>query len=260
MSLAHPDNPSQPLEFPAVWASEWGQDEIGLWMGFTYKGASYRFRWILPGKFKMGSEEGHDDEKPVHEVVITQGFWIGEATVSQALWRAVTYKEPSYFNGNDLPVDSVSWEDIEHFIGLLHQENQELKLCLPTEAQWEYSCRAGTHSEYFFGDKITHNQVHFDQPPDVGTLQVKGKPANAWGLYQMHGNVKEWCQDKFDKRYYHKSEKKDPSGPDELSDYRDRVLRGGSWGSSKEYSRSAYRDGRSPEFGSGNVGFRLARG
>ena len=261
MSLAHPDNPSQPLEFPAMWASEWGQDEIGLWMGFTYKGVSNRFRWILPGTFLMGSDNGNDHEKPVHEVTISEGFWLGETTVTQALWQAVMGDNPSSFKGDDLPVERVSWNDVKKFIETFHQEEKELRLCLPSEAQWEYACRAGTETEYFFGNDITHDQAQFSD--DYGdaktTVGVKEKPANAWGLYQMHGNVWEWCEDLYDSDFYKNSEKTNPSGPSDPSlPYR--VLRGGSWVSYAFSARSAYRFIAAPGSRSRSIGFRLARG
>ena len=261
MSLAHPDNPSQPLEFPAIWASEWGQDEIGLWMGFTYKGVNYRFRWILPGTFKMGSNDIAEEEKPVHDVTITQGFWLGETTVTQALWQAVMGDNPSDFKGEDLPVEKVSWDDAKKFIETFHQEEKELRLCLPTEAQWEYACRAGTETEYFFGDEVTHDQAQYsDTFGDANTtVAVKVKPANAWGLYQMHGNVWEWCEDRYDKDYYQKSEKTDPSGPSDPS-FSSRVLRGGSWRSLAIHARSAYRFHNAPGSRYSYFGFRLARG
>ena len=261
MSLAHPDNPAHPLEFPAVWASEWGQDEIGLWMGFTYKGVSYRFRWILPGAFNMGSEKGFDNQKPVHNVTITQGFWLGEITVTQALWKVVMGENPSRFKGGDLPVEQVSWDDTKEFIETFHQEEKELKLCLPSEAQWEYACRAGTETEYFFGNDITHDQAQFsDNWGDAKTtVGVRKKPANAWSLYQMHGNVWEWCEDLYDEKYYQKLEKINPRGPSDPSLGR-RVLRGGSWFGSATSACSAYRDLSSPDSRFNYTGFRLARG
>ena len=259
MSLARPDNPAQPLEFPAVWASEWGQDEIGLWMGLTFKGVSYRFRWILPGSFKMGSEKGQDREKPVHHVAITQGFWLGETTVTQALWQAVMGDNPSHFKGDDLPVERVSWNDTKTFIEAFHQEEKELRLCLPSEVQWEYACRAGTETEYFFGDEVTKDQVNFYQGGSKdNTISVKDKSANAWGLYQMHGNVWEWCEDRYDAEYYKKSEKTNPGGPSDPS-LPHRVLRGGSWLNNAAYARSAFRD-FPPDDWYYNTGFRLARG
>ena len=260
MSLAHPDNPAQPLEFPAVWASEWGQDEIGLWMGFTYKGVSYRFRWILPGTFKMGSEKGEEDENPVHSVTVTQGFWLGDTTVTQALWQAVMGDNPSRFKGEDLPVEKVSWDDAKKFSETFHQEEKELRLCLPTEAQWEYACRAGTETEYFFGDEISQEQVNFrESGTENKTFNVKDKPANAWGLYQMHGNVWEWCEDRYDKDYYQKSEKKDLGGPSDPS-FNSRVLRGGSWSRDAARARSAFRSDCAPDRRFDYFGFRLARG
>ena len=261
MSLAHPDNPTQPLEFPAVWASEWGQDEIGLWMGFTYKGVSYRFRWILPGTFKMGSEKGQDREKPVHDVSITQGFWLGETTVTQALWQAVMGKNPSHFKGRSLPVERVSWDDTKKFIAKIHQEEKALRLCLPSEAQWEYACRAGTETEYFFGKSITHDYAQFsdDWSDAKTTVGVQEKTANTWGLYQMHGNVWEWCEDRFDFEYYQKFKKHDPCGPSNPY-FSNRILRGGCWLKNVFGARSAFRYDLAPNRKNNCTGFRLARG
>ena len=255
--LADPNNPYQPLEFPATWASEWGQDEIGLWMGFTYKGVSYRFRWILPGEFLMGDED-FSNTKPVHLIQITQGFWLGETTVTQALWQVVMGENPSAYKGDELPVDSVSWDDTKQFIKEFNALNEDLRLCLPTEAQWEFACRAGTQTTFFFGDALEKEHAHFDQNIGTGTVQVRDKPYNAWGLYQMHGNVWEWCEDRYDEHYYQKSEKTDPVSPSDLI-FRNRVLRGGSWFDRAVLSRSAYRNDLLPDFRNFNIGIRLAR-
>ena len=266
MSLADPNNPAQPLEFPAIWASEWGHDEIGLWMGFTYKTVNYRFRWILPGRFLMGSQDNQDTQPP-HYVTITQGFWLGETTVTQALWLAVMGEDnPSEFKGKDLPVERVSWQDVQLFINRFHQEEPELKLCLPTEAQWEYACRAGTKSMYHFGEQLFPEQAHFslDKVGDAkNTVGVYAKPANPWGLHQMHGNVLEWCQDRYAEDYYAHSPFKDPQGPewdmDKENGAERKVLRGGSWFHRADRASSAYRDAFAPDDRNFNAGFRLAR-
>ena len=260
-SLAQAKNPFRPKEFPATWASEWGQDDIGLWMAHEFKGVRHVFRWILPGTFEMGGSR-YDWEKPVHKVQISQGFWLGETTVTQALWQAVMGENPSKFQGDDLPVDSVSWDDTKAFIDKLNATEPNLKLCLPTEAQWEYACRAGTQTEYFFGNDITHEQAHFSKDgygDAKTTIAVKAKPANAWGLYQMHGNVYEWCQDWFQEDYYKQSPSHDPQGPSDPQ--KSRVLRGGSWlNDLPEDLRSAFRNGSTPDDRDGYSGFRLSRG
>ncbi|HBZ29550.1 MAG TPA: formylglycine-generating enzyme family protein, partial [Nitrosomonas nitrosa] len=143
-----------PEEFPESWASDWGEDEFGLWMAFTYKGVRQAFRWCEPGTFLMGSP-AYEPEKELsvldetqHEVTLTKGFWIADTTVTQALWQVVMGENPSYFQGEEHPVEQVSWEDASNFIGRMNGLKPELKLCLPTEAQWEYACRVGTTTPF----------------------------------------------------------------------------------------------------------------
>ena len=257
-----------PAEFPEPWASDWGEDEYGLWMGFTYKGVKQFFRWIEPGTFMMGSTtnepERYDDESQ-HTVTISRGFWLADCTVNQALWHAAMVTNPSGFSGNDRPVEQISWSDAQTFIDTLNGLKPELKLCLPTEAQWEYACRAGTTTPFSFGDQIDSSQVNFDgnYPYNNGkkceyreqTVAVKSLPPNPWGLYEMHGNVYEWCQDWHGE--YPSESVTDPQGPD-TGDYR--VLRGGSWYFLGRLCRSAIRLNFAPGLAYGNFGFRLARG
>ncbi|MCB1986698.1 MAG: formylglycine-generating enzyme family protein, partial [Nitrosomonas sp.] len=135
-----------PEEFPESWASDWGEDEYGLWMAFTYKGVKQIFRWCEPGTFLMGSPDDEPerlDNELQHEVTLTKGFWIADTPVTQALWEVAMGDNPSIFNGKEQPVDNVSWEDAQIFITKMNRVKAELKLCLPTEAQWEYACRAG---------------------------------------------------------------------------------------------------------------------
>ena len=262
-SLCQANNPSIPLEFPATWASEWGEDAIGLWMAFNYQGVRQVFRWILPGEFMMGDDKGYTSEKPAHQVIITQGFWLAETTVTQALWQAVMGNNPSEFKGDNLPVENVSWNDASEFIKVFNALNRDLRLCLPSEAQWEYACRAGTKTRYSFGDEISHEQAHFSKNSwgdAESTIDVKGKPANQWGLYQMHGNVREWVQDRFDEKYYANSPNQDPSGPVDPQ-FNSRMLRGGCWSDYFAGSlRSACRNDGEPDGRFNYIGFRLARG
>ena len=154
-----------PDEFPEPWASDWGEDEYGLWMGFTYKGVKQLFRWIEPGRFLMGSprvEPERFDNEIQLAVNLSKGYWLADCTVTQALWQAAMGSNPSNFKGDNHPVEQVSWRDSRSFIDKLNGMKHELKLCLPTEAQWEYACRAGMQTPFSFGEQIDSNQVNFN--------------------------------------------------------------------------------------------------
>jgi formylglycine-generating enzyme required for sulfatase activity len=261
-------DPRQPAIFPEAWASSWGEDEYGLWMGFTYKGVDHRLRWIEPGSFLMGSPEyeaERDDDETRHPVTLSEGFWLGETTVTQALWEAAMGENPSEFKGAERPVEQVSWEDAQRFFQTLNSERDDIGLRLPSEAEWEYACRAGTIGPFWFGDNITSGQVNYDgNYPYAGgkageyreqTVEVKALPCNDWGLFQMHGNVWEWCQDWFDD--YPQGPVIDPQGPYAGEE---RLLRGGSWINSGSFCRSANRVGYTPVNRANVTGFRLARG
>ena len=262
---------SLPNPFPEMWADEWGEDRFGLWMALRYKDTKQMFRWIAPGKFLMGSpdtEPGRFKERETrHEVTLTQGYWLADSACTQALWRAVTGDNPSRFQGNDdNPVEQVSWDDAQAFIAKLNRLVPGLHARLPTEAEWEYACRAGTSTPFSFGGNITPEQVNYngEYPYADGkkgqyrgkTVPVKSLPPNPWGLYEMHGNVWEWCQDWFVGEYGTEPQV-DPQGP---STGAYRVLRGGSWGSDGGDVRSAYRSRNEPGFRNYNIGFRLALG
>ncbi|QTR51863.1 formylglycine-generating enzyme family protein [Candidatus Thiothrix anitrata] len=257
-----------PAAFPESWASDWGEDEYGLWMGFTYKGVRQDFRWIEPGTFMMGSpknEPERDDDETQCEVTLTEGFWLAETTVTQALWEVVMGDDPSNFKGEHLPVEKVSWEDAQRFITKMNGMKPELQMCLPTEAQWEYCCRAGTTTPFYFGEQINSELVNFDGNYPYNdrrkseyrkqTVEVKSLPPNDWGLYEMHGNVWELCQDWYGD--YPAQPTVDPQG-EEIGSYR--VLRGGSWFSSGRFCRSASRHHYVPGDRSSAIGFRLALG
>lgn len=259
-----------PDEFPESWASDWGEDEFGLWMAFTYKGVRQAFRWCEPGTFLMGSPpddpEGYEYEEGFqHKVTLTKGFWIADTTVTQALWQVVMGDNASRFKGDERPVENVSWLDAQTFIDKMNGLKAELKLRLSTEAQWEYACRAASTTPFFWGDQIDSSLVNFDggRPYSDGnpseyrqrTVDVKELPCNDWGLYQMHGNVWEWCQDRF--ADYLAEPLIDPKGPESIDS---RVLRGGSWLGEGGSCRSASRDRRNPSYRSDRIGFRLARG
>ena len=264
-----------PERFPLPWASAWGDDEYGLWMMLELGEARQRFRWIAPGTFEMGSPvdepERMDDEVP-HQVTLTQGYWLADTACTQALWMAVMgsnpSRNPSRFQVDPRnPVEQVSWNDVQEFLEKLDRRVPGLDARLPSEAEWEYACRAGTTTAFSFGANITPEQVNYNgNHPYAGgkkglyrekTVPVASLPANAWGLYEMHGNVWEWCADWYGD--YPSTPQTDPHGA-VTGDQR--VLRGGSWGGDGRNVRSASRNYNEPgvrDFNF-NFGFRLAPG
>ena len=227
--------------------------------------------WIEPGTFQMGSpssEPGRDsDEGPVHEVTISQGFYLGKYEVTQGQWESVMGTRPwqgrSYVrSGPNYPAVFVSWGDAQEFIRRLNTSLGSEVYRLPTEAEWEYACRAGTTTRWSFGDdesQLGDYAWYRDNAWDVGerySHSVGTKRANPWGLYDMHGNVWEWVQDWYDRDYYRSSPSVDPAGP---SSGLDRVLRGGFFYSPAQFVRLAFRYGISPGIRYNYVGFRLLR-
>ena len=239
-----------------------------------------KFVWIRPGSFSMGSpktEKGRSDVEVQHEVKLSKGFWMGVYPVTQEQWLDVIadpeyrrpaegfdISNPSRFRGDkNLPVDSVSWNDCQVFLTALRAKDKQ-RYRLPTEAEWEYACRADTTTPYCFGDTITSAQANFAGGVAV---QANGKkavnrrrttpvgtfPANAWGLYDMHGNVAQWCQDRFGR--YALNDTFDPQGPDKGGTH---LLRGGSWDDGPSRCRSACRAWDSADKrGTGTFGLRL---
>jgi formylglycine-generating enzyme required for sulfatase activity len=214
-----------------AWASAWGEDQFGIWAAFTLTNVTQKLRWIPPGQFTMGSPDGepgrYESEGPAHAVALSDGYWLFDTPVTQALWSVVMDNNPSVFQSPDRPVDGVSWHDVQTFLAEINAARADLALALPTEAQWEYACRAGTESAIYSGDiEILgdanapaldliawyggNSGVDFDlengmerswlkdmQYPTgkAGTHPVALKAANPWGLYDMLGNVWEWCAD-----------------------------------------------------------------
>jgi formylglycine-generating enzyme required for sulfatase activity len=210
--------------------------------------------WIPAGTFRMGSENGDAFEKPVHRVTISQGFYMGKYEVTQGQWQAVMGTNPSYFKdcGSNCPVEQVSWEDAQEFIRKLNARNDGYTYRLPTEAEWEYAARAGTTGDYYGNlDSI----AWYDGNSGNTTHPVRQKQANAFGLYDMSGNVWEWVQDWYDDKYYSRSPATDPAG---AGSGQGRVVRGGSWRSYASYTRSANRYGDTPPLRSYGSGFRVA--
>lgn len=260
---------AEPDEFPPRWASAWGEDRYGRYAEILVRDIPQRFRWIVPGMFWMGSlegEAGREQNEVRHRVTLTRGFWLGDTTVTQALYEAVLGSNPSRFEGDaGLPVEQVSWNDAMAFCAALNALISELDAGLPSEAQWEYACRAGSETPFSSGETITPEQVNYDGNYPYGrarkglyrerTVTVGCLPPNAWGLHEMHGNVWEWCSDWYDVGA--SGNARDPEGPALGSS---RVLRGGSWISNAVNARSARRNALDPGPRDGRIGFRLAPG
>lgn len=219
---------------------------------------------IPAGSFLMGSPEGEperfDDEGPQHEVKLG-AFWMAQTPTTQAQWRTVAgwpkverdlEPDPSRFKGDQRPVEMVSWHDAQEFCRRLSQRTGQ-RYGLPSEAQWEYACRAGSSTPFYFGATLTPEQANYN---DFETVDVASYPANAWGLHDMHGNVWEWCQDHWHSDYEgapNDGSAWEDCGPGEVL----RLLRGGSWNIHPAYCRSAYRNFDHPDDRNYNFGFRV---
>ena len=220
------------------------------------------FIGIEAGSFMMGSNKGEPREQPVHRVEITRPFYLGVTPITQGQWEQVMGDNPSAFKqGANHPVENVSWRRVQEFVEALNRREQRSHYRLPTEAEWEYACRAGTTTEYSFGDDEEQlgEYAWYSDWPGGSTHPVGQKKPNIWGLYDMHGNVWEWVQDWYAEDYYKQFQSKtaiDPRGPKQGT-YR--VIRGGSWNNYATYLRSAYRDDRPPGNAYDYVGFRLLR-
>jgi formylglycine-generating enzyme required for sulfatase activity len=216
------------------------------------------FRWIPAGTFRMGG--ARYNQKPVHQVQITQPFYLGKYPVTQAEWQAVMGSNPSRFKGTNRPVETVSWEEVQEFIAKLNAREAGERYRLPTEAEWEYACRAGSKTAYSFGedDSLLGEYAWYDGNSGNETHPVGEKLANGWGLHDMHGNVWEWCQDWYHSKYCRgrAGPDVDPVGPPTGSH---RVVRGGSWYCTPWYLRSATRGYVTPGYRGNGLGFRLLR-
>jgi len=215
---------------------------------------------IPAGSFKMGSPDNEagrwgNQDGPVHRVRITRAFYIGKHEVTQEVWEKVMGTNPSSFKGAKNPVDSVSWDDCQEFLKKLNALGKERgQFRLPTEAEWEYACRAGTKTRFCSGDADggLADYAWFDANSGGAPHPVGTRKPNAWGLHDTHGNVWEWCADWYGEDYYGKSLRDDPTGPATGSI---RVLRGGSWFNDAGLCRSAFRN--FPDLRIAYLGFRV---
>ncbi|MHB1422601.1 MAG: bifunctional serine/threonine-protein kinase/formylglycine-generating enzyme family protein [Gemmataceae bacterium] len=223
-----------------------------------------KFAWCPPGTFLMGSpwsEAERSDDETQHRVTLTRGFYLGIHPVTQVQWQAVMANNPSNFKSNDRPVEQISWDDCQAFCTKLGQLTGK-RFRLPTEAEWEYACRAGTTTPFYFGDTISTDQANYDGNSTYGrgkkgvyrqqTTTVGSFPANAWGLFDMHGNVWEWCED-----WYGPYPENDIKDQKYMNIGEARVLRGGSWCGYPRWCRSARRRRDAPGYRHFNVGCRV---
>ena len=248
---------TQPRVMCPPWASDAGRDEFGVWARVDFpktKSASFRMRYIEPGTFLMGSPEDEEGrqltEGPQHEVRHTEGFWLSETQCTQATWKAVMRNNPSHFKGDEQPVESVNWNYCQKFLKALNIRVPGLEARLPTEAQWEFACRGGTTWAYYGKlDHIAWYRENSGRKPHP----VAQKDPNAWGLYDMSGNVWELCSDWWGE--YSVSvgyARVDPQGPQGGAK---RVIRGGAWDRPAHLQRSAFRGTVEPTWGNNDLGF-----
>ena len=238
--------------------------KAGERMTLTINDVEYAFRWCPPGTFMMGSPESELENERLridfeaqYQVTVSRGFWMLETQVTQAMWESVMGSNPSHFRGVRLPVETVSWDDSQEYIKVLNDLNVApagFKFSLPTEAQWEYACRAGTTTAFHFGDTLDAGKANFVVSSLRKTSVVDSYPANAWGLYGMHGNVREWCLDR--QGNYPSGAVTDPTGVASDS-HQYRVLRGGGWANVDSQCRSAHRSGYVPWGKGDSIGLRL---
>ncbi len=239
-----------------------------VWKGKNFSNSmGMKFKYIKPGSFMMGSpsgESGRDNDETRHRATLTRGYYLQTTEVTQGQWEAVMGTKPwsgeKYVRDNpNCPAVYISWDDCKEFIRKLNKKEGADNYRLPTEAEWEYACRAGSTTRFSFGnsDSLLGDYAWYcGNAWDIGNKyahRVGGKKPNAWGLYDMHGNVWEWCRDW---KGGYSGTVSDPTGPSSGSL---RVFRGGSWGNGAGYCRSAYRGDFSPGYRYVNLGFRLAR-
>lgn len=262
-----------PKPFPPPWAEAWGDDRYGLWAELLVNGVKQRMRWLAPGSFLMGSPDPEPDrsknEGPQHRVTLTEDLWLADTACTQALWRAVMGEDSMRYAlaDSNKPVEYICWLNVRDFFVALRAHTTlppSIEVVLPTEAQWEYACRAGSTTAYNFGQLDSENSVNFNHgytswrrqsKVQLETTSVKSWPPNAWGLYEMHGNIWEQCADSL--RKYTKDAVTNPCGltGEEVREF---AARGGPWGDFGQPARSAQRSANSIRRITTFFGFRFA--
>ena len=261
---------------PPPWSTRYAEDDFGYLASFEINDVEFLMRWIPSGSFLMGSpdeEKGRRDNEGPQRLVYITGFWMAETPLTQSQWLVLDLENPSKFSGKDkgeFPVESVSWNDASKWISKSQSRLNGLALRLPTETEWEYACRAGTTRAFNNDEDCSEPEGKdpaldplgwYNKNSNGSTHRVKTRQPNIWGLYDMHGNVWEWCLDHFEK--YRPSDKnqvlENPlvQSPESGSS---RVLRGGSWLFQACECRSAFRSGHHPDSRVRLYGFRLAAG
>ncbi|MBL8890085.1 MAG: SUMF1/EgtB/PvdO family nonheme iron enzyme [Planctomycetaceae bacterium] len=266
-----PDPLVAPVDAPsAKMAQEWWSEYLGQPIEWS-NSIGMKFRLIPPGEFMMGAGPGEDgasdDERPQHRVQLTKPFYLGIYPVTQSEYQKLMGTNPSHFTGDVArPVEQVSWHDAQEFLLALNRQESGKTYRLPTEAQWEYACRAGTTTPYWFGNELNGRQANCNGNYPYGTSNKgpyleKTTPvgkygANPFGIFDQHGNIWEWCQDWYDAGYYQQFARQvavDPQGPASGSS---RCLRGGSWNNRAVLCRSGFRVNHDPA-ARHSIGFRV---
>jgi formylglycine-generating enzyme required for sulfatase activity len=224
------------------------------------------FVYIPPGTFMMGSpetEEGHESNETLHEVTLTKGFYMQTTEITQQQWKTIMNNNPSYWNCDNCPVERISWDDVQSFINILNKKERTSKYRLPSEAEWEYAARAGTIAPFLYEGCITSDKANYQATRPLsgcpeGTFREKTLPvasfkANKWGLFDIHGNVAEWCQD-----YYGIYPLEHVTDPVNSNFDGRRITRGGCWSNYAEDCRLADRLIESQDAKGNNVGARIA--
>jgi formylglycine-generating enzyme required for sulfatase activity len=255
-----PFSPAEAKAHQHAWA-----EHLGLSVQAT-NSVGMKLSLIPPGQFVMGSppeEEWHRNDEIQHGVTLTKAFYMGATEVTQGQWKALMGENPSFFTDDALPVDTVTWEQALEFCRKL-SEKEGMRYHLPTEAEWEYACRAGTTTPFYTGNTISTDQANYDGNHSYGggnkgvfretTTQAGSFMPNAWGLHDMHGNVWEWCADWYGE--YPRAAVSNPVGP---AAGQCRVVRSGTWINFPAVCRSANRGKTVPTSWNFHFGFRVVR-
>ena len=228
-------------------------DSANLGQNWTDPVTGMEFVFVPTGCYQMGSNSGGADEKPVHEVCL-DGFWMGKFEVTQGQWKKIMGRNPSGFqSGEDFPVEQVSWDNTKEFISVLNRQARN-SFSLPTEAQWEYAARSGGQDQIYAGGNDVNSVAWYNGNSGRKTHMIGTKTPNGLGIYDMSGNIWEWCEDVYDKNAYSKHFRNNPLVTFGSNSH---VSRGGSWNYGPRNMRAAYRIGYSADLRCSDLGFRL---